>query len=94
MVKYLLSPCTSFICNSSEFKLFWIFSFAIHFICNSSEKFEIEMKLTQMLLLLLLLLLLELLLLVDLLLLELLLLLLLYVFNHVLLRGRQTSGPD
>ena len=40
------------------------------------------MKLTQMLLLL------ELLLLVDLLLLELLLLLLLYVFNHVLLRGR------
>ena len=49
-------------------------------ICNSSEKLEIKMKLTQMLLLLLLLL-------VDLLLLELLLLLLLYVFNHVLLQG-------
>ena len=37
------------------------------------------------------LLLLELLLLVDLLLLELLLLLLLYIFNHVLLRGREAN---
>ena len=72
----------SLICNS----LFWTFSFAIHFICNSSEKLEIKMKLTPMLLLLLLLL--ELLLLVAPLLLELLLrLLLLYVFNHVLLRA-------
>ena len=45
------------------------------------------MKLTQMLLLLE-----ELLLLVDLLLLELLLQLLLYVFNHVLLRGREAPS--
>ena len=59
-----------------RFKIFWTFTFAINFICNSFEKLEIKMKLTQMLLLLL-----ELLLLVDLLLLELLLLLLLlYVF--------------
>ena len=42
-------------------------SFAIHFICSSSEKSEIKMKLTQMVVLLL-----ELLLLVDLLLLKLL----------------------
>ena len=59
------------------------FTVAIQLISNSSEKLEIKMKLTQMLLLL------ELLLLVDLLLLELLLLLLLYVFNHVPLRGRK-----
>ena len=69
---HALGRCyTSLICSSSEFKLFWTFSFAIHFICNSSEKLEIKMKLTQMLLLLLL----ELLLL--------LLLLLLHVSNRI-----------
>ena len=69
----------------NKFHLSTPHAFVIHFICNSFEKFEIKMKLTQMLLLLLLL---ELLPLVDLLPLE-LLLLLLYVFNYVLLRGRE-----